>query len=251
MNQTLRRILTAILLVILLFSIWNLAKIFLEYRKGDQIYEQALTFSVSTGDAAAVEEETSPMVDFEGLQEINPEIFGWILIEDTKINYPILQGENNQYYLTHAYDHQVSSYGSIFLDESNSPDLSDRHSILYGHNMKNKAMFGDLSKYKEQEFADAHPTITILFPDKTQTYTIFSAYTAHVLDEVYHLEFESDAQFQTMLDEMVSKSLIDSEITPTSQDRILTLSTCTPAGDVNHRFVVNAVLTEEQPNGAA
>lgn len=242
MKQMLRRVLQLILLCIFLFSAWQLAKVFMEYQKGNQIYEEA---QIIAGIPEESQEDAKCPVDFAELKKENSEIFGWITIEDTPIQYPLLQGEDNEYYLTHAYNGQSSSFGSIFLDERNNKEMSDRHTILYGHNMKNKAMFGSLSRYRDLEYAKKHKYIQIYLPDRVLTYQIFSAYKAHVLDEVYTLEFQDDAAFQLMLDEMLSAGQMMPEPIPTTEDRILTLSTCTPAGDVNYRFVVNAVLIEE------
>ena len=252
MKQGFRRVLTLLLAAVFVFSAWHFIRGMLEYRRGEQLYETARSFTVEAAPASpsASEAPRERVIDFESLQKQNAEIFGWITIEDTVIDYPLLRGENNSYYLTHAYDHQPSSFGSIFMDCGNSADLSDRHTILYGHNMKNKAMFGSLSDYKKKDFAAAHDTVKIYLPDKILTYRIFSAYTAHVLDEVYTLRFDSDAAFQAMLDEMQTSGALAADAAPTVTDRILTLSTCTPAGDVNHRFVVNAVLVEEETIGA-
>lgn len=242
MKQILRRVLQLGLLCIALFSAWQVAKVFLEYQKGNQIYEQAQILAGKPEESAR---DAECPVDFMELKKENPEIFGWITIKDTPIQYPLLQGKDNKYYLTHAYNGEYSGFGSIFLDERNNQEMSDQHTILYGHNMKNKAMFGSLSRYRDLEYAKEHEYIQIYLPDRILTYQIFSAYKAHVLDEVYTLEFQDNAAFQLMLEEMLSAGEMAPENIPTTEDRILTLSTCTSAGEVNYRFVVNAVLIEE------
>lgn len=243
MKETIRKIILFFLLGVLLFSGWQLTKIWMEYHKGRQIYAEAQLIAGKTEKAEAVGEE---QIDFARLQEKNPEIFGWIEIADTPISYPLLQGTDHTYYLTHTYDRQPSGYGSIFLDVSNQKELTDRHAILYGHNMKNKEMFGILPQYRDAAFAKEHDTIRILLPERELTYRVFSAYRAYVLDEVYTLDFPNDAAFQKMLEEMCAASEIPVEQQPTTEERILTLSTCTPKGEVNYRFVVNAVLVEEK-----
>mgnify|MGYP000782800669 FL=1 len=97
-----------------------------------------------------------PEVDFSVLREINPDIVAWIYIEGTKINYPIVQGGDNSYYLKHLFSGEWNGSGCIFLDFRNDVSFADRHSIIYGHHMKNGTMFTDIDKYKKQEFFDEH-----------------------------------------------------------------------------------------------
>ena len=87
-------------------------------------------------------------------------------IEGTKINYPIVQGEENSYYLKHLFSGEWNGSGCIFLDFRNDASFADRHSIIYGHHMKNGTMFTDLDKYKKQEFFDEHPIALLITPDK-------------------------------------------------------------------------------------
>ena len=103
-----------------------------------------------------------PAVDFDALSEINPDIVAWIYIEDTEINYPVVQGTDNQYYLKRLFNGKWNGSGCIFLDSRNSPDLSDRHSIIYGHHMKNGTMFSGLTEYKKQGFYEGHPVVLLM-----------------------------------------------------------------------------------------
>lgn len=247
MSDKVRRILMGLLACVFLVSAGFFVKYYMEYRKGDQIYETAREFVVEAGEATATEEEPEGRsIDFESLQAVNEDVFGWITIPDTGVDYPLLKAYDNKYYLTHTYDNQWSSYGSIFLEPRNK-DINDRHVVLYGHNMVNHSMFGALMDYKEQDFADSHSLIHITLPDRELTYQVFSVYTAHVDSPTYYMSFADDSTFQQMIDHMKSNSQIASDVTPTTEDQILTLSTCTPAGAKKYRFVVNAVLIEEIP----
>lgn len=186
-----------------------------------------------------------PAVDFVSLQEINPDIAGWIYIEGTEINYPVVQGEDNQYYLKHLFSGEWNSSGCIFLDSRNSADLSDRHSILYGHHMKNGSMFSGLTEYKEQEFYDSHPVALLLTPDKNYEIEIFAGYVASIQDEAWELSFPSDSDFTEWLEKAEERSCFTSGIAPAATDRILTLSTCSYEFD-NARFVLLGILKPEE-----
>jgi sortase B len=251
MSDKLRRILMGVLAVVFLVSAGTFGKSMLEYRKGDKIYENALGFVVETDTPTEIEKELPPgmrtykNIDFAGMRAVNEDVIGWIQIYETPVDYPLLDADDNKYYLNRTYDGQWSAYGSIFIEPRNNPDLSERHLVIYGHNMVNESMFGSLLEYKNQAYYDAHDTIRICMPDKDMEYRIFSAYTAHVDSATYYMSFSDDAQFKEMIDHMKANSVIQSDIMPDTDDQILTLSTCTPAGAKKYRFVVNAILVED------
>lgn len=191
---------------------------------------------------AGEEPETNwPVVDFTALAEINPDIVAWIYIEDTEINYPVVQGLDNQYYLKHLFSGEWNSLGCIFLDSRNSPDFSDRHSIVYGHHMKNGTMFSGLTEYKKQEFYDTHPTILILTPEQNYRIEIFAGYVANVKDNAWKVDFGTDTVFEDWQKSVKERSCFDSDITSAVTDRIVTLSTCSYEFD-NARFVLHGIV---------
>ena len=155
----------------------QLYKQYHEYSEGEDSYTDLedyvkLPEEPEAPSASSVDDETEsggrewPAVDFASLQEINPDIVGWIYIERTEINYPVVQGNDNQYYLKHLFSGEWNGSGCIFLDSRNRADFSDRHSIIYGHHMKNGSMFSGLTEYKKQEFYDSHSVALLLTPDK-------------------------------------------------------------------------------------
>lgn len=247
MSDKLRRVLIGILACIFVVCAGVFGKSFLEYRKGDQIYEEALEFVVQADKVAEQQTgvRTYSDIDFAGMQAVNEDVIGWIQILDTPVDYPVLDADDNKYYLNRTYDGQWSSYGSIFIEPRNNPDFFDQHLVVYGHNMVNESMFGSLLDYKDQKYYDSHDSITICLPDRDLKYQIFSAYTAHVDSPTYYMSFEDDAKFLQMIDHMKENSVIQSELTPGAEDQILTLSTCTPEGAKKYRFVVNAVLISD------
>ena len=257
-----KKILTVILTLIFMsgvaFSIFQIACQLREYREGDDSYtdleiyidipeeytdptapEEISTESGETDLADSLTQWTT--VDFAALSEINPDIVGWIYIEDTEINYPVVQGSDNQYYLKHLFSGEYNSSGCIFLDSRVAEDFSDRHSILYGHHMKNGTMFSGLDQYKVQEHYDSHPTALLMTPTGNYEVTFFAGYVASVADTAWNVGFGSDAEFEAWLESARERSCFESDIPVAVTDGILTLSTCSYEFD-NARFVLLGVL---------
>lgn len=186
-------------------------------------------------------ESTLPQVDFDALRAINPNVVGWLVIDGTNINYPLVQGTDNQYYLHHLFTGEYNASGCIFLDSRNAGNFTDRHSILYGHHMGNGTMFNGLMDYKEQGFYDAHPTALLLTPAGDYKIEFFSGYVANVRADAWQVEFGSDEEFAQWLQAVKAESLFQSEVVPSSADKVLTLSTCSYEFE-NARFVLHGVL---------
>lgn len=180
-------------------------------------------------------------LDLEALQAVNSEVLGWILIGGTDISYPLLQHEDNSHYLTHSWDNQQNRLGSIFLECQSSPDLTDFHTLIYGHNMENGTMLSDLKLFADPEYLQAHPHIYIATGSGVYRYEIFSFYEAAITDVTYQIGFGDDDQKRIFLEHCVSSSLIETHISPDIHDRIITLSTCTNYNR-NTRFVLQARL---------
>jgi len=184
----------------------------------------------------------SVVVDFDKLKGVNPEVVGWIIIENTTVSYPVLQGSDNDYYLNRTYNNRSSSYGSIFVDYRLSAGFDIDHTVIYGHNMRNSSMFGQLLKYSGRSFWEARPCFHILTPEGMLKYEIFSAYKAEVDSATYQVGFYDDAGKQAWLDTLVSWSDVDMGVRPEAGDDIVTLSTCTSSRDErdDFRYVVHA-----------
>jgi len=185
-----------------------------------------------------------PEVDFEALNAVNTDVVGWVCLEDTRINYPVLQGEDNRYYVSTLIDGSDNGAGSIFMDYHNTPDFSDRHTILYGHNMGNGTMFADITRYRDQEYYETHPTGVIVTPEKNLRFDIVAGYVASLADSAWQLEFVDDTDAAQWLEAARERSGFVSEAEFQPGDRILTLSTCTYEFD-DARFVLVGILTEE------
>ena len=179
-------------------------------------------------------------INLTALREVNPDVIGWITIPDTELDYPIMRGEDNQYYLEHTWDRQPNSAGSIFLECQNSADLSDFNTIIYGHRMKDGSMFASLKYYKTEEHRNRHPYVYIVDDNGVHRYEIFAAYEAGIKTYTYCIGFTEERK-AAFLESCLERSVINTGITPTINDRILTLSTCTGTG-YDTRWVVQARL---------
>jgi len=184
-----------------------------------------------------------PTVDFTELTTINGDCVAWIYIEGTAVNYPVVQGTDNSYYLKHLFNGKWNSAGCIFLDSRVSEDISDRHSIIYGHHMKDGTMFSGLTKYKKQSYYEEHPEGLLITPDCTYRIEFFAGYVSSVEDPSWKIGFESDADFELWIKEAQKRSWFTSPLSPAVTDRILTLSTCSYEFD-NARFVLVGIISD-------
>lgn len=178
--------------------------------------------------------------DLAALREVNPDVLGWIVIPDTQLEYPLMDGEDNQYYLEHTWDRKYNSAGSIFLEKTSSSDLSDYHTVIYGHRMNNGSMFGSLGKYTTLEHWEDHPYVYIVDDNGVHRYEIFAAYEANIGSRTYQVGFSGEESKEAFLEHCLTSSVIDTGVVPTTEEKILTLSTCTSVGHNNLRWVVQA-----------
>jgi len=186
-------------------------------------------------------------IDFKGLKETNPDVVGWITMDGVdELSYPVLQGKNNDTYLrTNIYGHHSIS-GSIFLETSNSPDFMDYHNIVYGHNMRNNAMFGSLKKFSDKGYYNTHQYFTIYTPERSFRYKIFAYQSVQPDSFIFTTGLQPGKDYQEFIDKIIKNSDITSPIDMKSEYRIVTLSTCT--SDHVHRFVVHGVCIDTYKN---
>lgn len=207
-------------------------------------------------EAAAAEEEQSMevdpslrienTVDFTSLKKQNRDVYAWIYIPGTKVDYPVLQHPTrDEYYLNHTIDHRSGLPGSIYSEPIHPRDFSAPQTILYGHNMRNDTMFGSLHDYGNAAFFEEQPYIYIHLPDRTLLYRIFAAvqFSDDYLPGLY--DFGNEESFESFLAKLkASPGNIREDMEVTFGKKLLTLSTCI-GGRPNNRFLVTAVLTGE------
>lgn len=184
--------------------------------------------------------------DLNALREINSDVVGWLTIPDTEVSYPIVQTEDNSYYLNHTWKKENSSVGGIFLECKNPADLSSFNTIIYGHNMRNGSMFGTLKDYMNEEYWEEHPSVYIVTDDGVYRYDIFAAFESGIREVIYRLNIESGKQKEELIQFSLSRTTIDTGIVPDAEDSLLTLSTCTGRGHAT-RWVVQGVLHGGRP----
>lgn len=244
-----------LLVFIIIYAVWNLSEILMDYRSSEELYdslqEQYVTepdeISAGTESAAETERESLPWyemqkVDLEGVKALNPDIVGWLYQEDGgPINYPILYSGDDDTYLRRLLDGSEATAGSIFLEAENSPDFQDSHTIIYGHNMRNLSMFGSLKKYHDQSYYETHQYFQLFTAKGIYRYQVFAYSVVNEDSPVYTVPYAPGEEFADFIRTLCSNSEIDTGVTVTDADRILTMSTCVTSGK---RFVVHTVLVD-------
>ena len=237
-KKTLYTILMLICIGVFIFALYNVVNILLEYKEIEDFYDDTIDEYVELDDKGVV-----TYVDLPKLIAKNSDVKGWIYIEGTTINYPLLQGPNNDYYLYINYDGNYSEAGSIYIDSYCSEDLSDDHTIIYGHNMKNDTMFGTLNDFKNQSHRDAHPYVYILTPNGMwNKYEIFAYYRANINDGTFDLFTGNVNKMNSYIDLVSAKNYLSNDLLPTNGEKVITLSTCTEDLADDSRNVLQAKL---------
>ena len=188
-------------------------------------------------------------IDFSALQEISPNVCAWIRVNGIEqIDYPVVWCGDDSYYLTHGWDGSERSCGAIFLEGECKSNLSDAYLVIYGHYMRAGTMFGALEQYAEADFCQQNGGyITLYLPEETRIYQIYSArYVSPADESAFCVGFAHDSVFADYIKVQQENSLYDTGVTVSSDDQVLTLSTCANSG--RNRFVVHAVLKYTVPS---
>lgn len=181
-------------------------------------------------------------IDFEALKEINPDTVAYLKVNNTKIDYVVVRGNNNSYYLNHNFDKKINVAGWVFADYHNEYDGSDKNLVIFGHNMKNGSMFGTLKYVLRDEWYENKDNHKILLVDErgTHYYEVFSTYVINNEDYYINTNFNSDDDFYDFIFNLKSRSVNDYNVSLDKEDSILTLSTCSSGG--TKRVVLHAKL---------
>lgn len=187
-------------------------------------------------------------LDWEELEAVNPDIYAWIYIPNTNIDYPVLQRSgDNDYYLKHNLDGSRGKPGCIYTEDLNSKEFTDYNTVIYGHNMKSGAMFRTLHDFEDKSFFDNNQYVYIYTKDRTLVYKIFAAYTNDAKHILNSNDFTSEQGLSDYLEKVFKKAQAEGylrdDVAVTGENAILTLSTCTTSSD--KRYIVQAVLVNE------
>ena len=228
-------------------------KSYLEEKNAGKDYEKLKTEVMVTVTPEAkqqepVEEEKSVLelpVDLEAMMEKYPDVYAWIQIPGTGIDYPIVQRTgDNSYYLNHTVEGKKKIEGAIFTEAYNAKDFSDANTVIYGHNMKNGSMFQQLHRYEDRKFLKENPDVVIYQTDQILHYRIFAAYVYDNRHLMESFDFSDPDVYAAYIDSIMDmknmSNAIDDSVSVTSEDKMITLSTCN--GNDKERYLVQAVL---------
>jgi sortase B len=176
--------------------------------------------------------EDTPNPTLEELQKINEDVCAWLTVDDTNIDYPVVQGESNMEYLNWAVDKSFSLSGSIFLDYRNSNDFSDPYSLIYGHHMEGEVMFGEIPYFLESDYFQSHTTGTVFTIEHTYYIQWFAcletdAYDMKIYNPTVYTDQDSVADLLSYLEDSATQYR---DIGVSASDRLIALSTCATAG---------------------
>ncbi len=184
-----------------------------------------------------------PEINFKALQAVNSDVIGWIYSPDTAINYPVVQGDDNTYYLKHLADGTENRNGCPFLDVQNRPDFTDDNSIIYGHHMQNGTMFAGISWYEDQSYYDEHPVMYLMTPSAAYRIELFSGYITTMDSSAYMQNFGSIRKHTDWLKDVSGRSDFRANLEISAYDRVITLSTCAYRFE-NARYVLHGKLVK-------
>lgn len=232
-------VLSIIIFIISAYKLFSTGK---GYMDGRSEYKKVMDLAVEYE-----EEDNRFRVNFDKLMEINEDTVGWIRFypEPSIINYPVVQGEDNKLYLKKTFSANDNTLGTIFVDMGCEGDFSGKHTLIYGHRMKDGSMFRKLEEYKDKSFWEENPYFYIYTPDgKEITYQIYSTGVIKDDAKTYTVDFASEDEYQDFLDYTVSVADYETGVSVTTENQVITLSTCTAASD-DHRYVVHGVKIRE------
>jgi len=225
-----KSIINIVLTLIIVICAYKIIHQLKEYNDADKVYN-------------LIREEKE---ESDNLFEKNIDYRGWIKIDNTNINYPILQGQDNEEYLYKDINNEYIVSGSIFMNYLNN-GFDDQNTVLFGHNMKNGTMFANLKKYKEEDFFYNNNYIEIeLSNGQYLKYKVFSVYITDINDNYTKTSFEDKDEYKEFLERIKNKSIYKSDISVNENDKIITLSTCSYEFDDARLVVTGKLIDKEQ-----
>ena len=208
-------------------------------------YYASLSASVQIADPHESVATPRIRVNFASLAEQIPDIAAWIRCEGIGMDFPVVQGKDNNYYLSHLPTGEYNYMGAIFLDYRNRLDFSDKNSLVYGHALSSGDMFTVIKKYMEPTFYNEHPELTLYTPDRDYTIVLFAGYVldSSIKSEVPPISFANEDAFTLFLKEAKRRSTFKSSVEVTADDTLVTLATCAYPSSV-YRYVLIGKLVE-------
>lgn len=251
-SNIVRHIVLVISTAVFIFAAYNLINIFLAYHKADVIYDninQDVLDEDSHTKVTIGEDEQPVEIPFtynhQALLNINSQGIGYMYIPSIDCRLPMVQGDDNDYYLTHTFNKEYSANGCLFEDYRINGGLSASHVIIYGHNMRNGAMFGKLKSYQNYSFWNSagNNVFYIYTGNVIKEYKIFSCYISEAISDTYTFNFPTLASMRDYAANMKAKSMYDTGVDVSNASQVITLSTCTNDGE--QRFIVHGMYIGE------
>lgn len=245
-NNKLKKIILLLLIVIFICGIGYMIYYFYSNNK-DKKANLNILDNVIIDDAEITEEKTEKMLQLEELQKENNEIIGWLEIEDTNINYPVLQTNDNNFYLSHNYKKEKANTGSLFLDKDFDLVNGSSNYLIYGHRNTKGLMFEDLMKYAKEDFYKEHTKIKFTTNKEDSVYEIMSVFYSRVYYKseknvfryYYFVNANNEQEYNDFVNNAKKASIYDTGVNANYGDQLLTLSTCEYSQE-DGRFVVVA-----------
>ncbi|SHK03570.1 class B sortase [Hespellia stercorisuis] len=239
-------VILVIALLVFAFSLFKIITMMFPYYSGSKEYDKVKDLAKDTGDGEAGEPDAF-QVNFDELLAINPDTVAWIRFDEPSvISYPVVQGADNNEYLSRTFQANDNLLGAIFMNYGNHSDFSDKDTLIYGHNLNwGGEMFSQLPEtYKDEAFCNAHPYFYIYTPDgKVRTYQVFAAAVVNQVSEQYIMSYKDDAEYQAHIDLIKSQSIYQVDVNVDKSSQIVSLSTCTNVVQ-SDRFLMHGVLIE-------
>ena len=247
-------LLLALLILGMLFAAWRLGSILLGYARDRAAYSDIAENAVTTaaphverteGEEVEARYDVSYVpisVDWDYLQSVNPEIVGWLYCPGTIINYPVVQTTDNDFYLDHGFDREYNSSGALFADVDSAEGVVQSNFIIYGHNMKDKSMFGSFQAYVNRSYYEENPIFYYLTPNGAYRVDLFGAHIVEGTVDNFPTYFGSIAEYQDYVSGIRNYLWYDGENVDFSR-QMMTLSTCTSASGYNDaRLVLHGIM---------
>ena len=189
-------------------------------------------------------EEPKYVIDFDSLKETNPDTVAYLKVNNTNIDYVVVKGNDNSYYLKHNFEKKWNVSGWIFADYHNRFDESDKNIVIFGHNTRDGSMFGTLKNVLNKDWYENNENYQVVLVTKQGTYfyQVFSTYSIKPVEDYINTEFNSDKEFEKLIQMLKSRSIYNYNVEVSGKDKILTLSSC--IGDGSKRVVLHAKLIE-------
>ena len=237
------------LVSLIIISIIYIVKEF--YWKNEAVKETKIVDTIEVDENKVTKESTKRMIQVKSLQQENSDVVGFLEIENTNISYPVVQGKDNEYYMTHNYKREKSKNGAIFLDKDYDWNIPSNNYLIYGHNLNNGTMFQELLKYANESYYKNHPTISFTTADEECVYDIISVFRSKVYytsDNVFKYYFfinpKTEETYNDYIKNIKEISLYNIEQTANYGTQLITLSTCSYHVK-DGRFVVVGAKKEE------